>query len=389
MMANHLADWERGFSLVELLVAMSLMLIVVSSVFQALHPARGAFRIEPEAADLQQRLRVAADALSRDLMAAGSGLSQGTTPGPLVDFVAPILPLRQGRKNADPPGTFKSATITLLTIDSGAAQTTIAQPVVAATSTTALVNIGPGCPPGDANCGFKSGAGVVIFDDTGAYDTFSITAIDAAGLHLQHNMHNSTKTYAPNSARIASATSRTYYLKSDSATNTFQLMRYDGEGAGDAPVVDHVVGLSFQYFGDAEPPAIFKPLTDASGPWTTYGPKPQAAGDNCVFVGNGTPTPTSALTVLGSGTGLVPLNAAMLTDGPWCPDAVNPNRFDADLLRIRRIAVALRVESAAASLRGPAGPLFARAGTSSSAHSLLPDHEIHFDVTPRNLSLRR
>src|SRR5262245_57000093 len=99
--------------------------------------------------------------------------------------------------------------------------------------------------------------------------------------------------------------------------------------------------------------------------------------------------PTPALAMLGSADSLVPLGAAAFTDGPWCPDAVNPNRFDADLLRIRRIAVALRVESAAASLRGPAGPLFARAGTSSSAHSLLPDREIHFDVTPRNLSLRR
>ena len=93
--------------------------------------------------------------------------------------------------------------------------------------------------------------------------------------------------------------------------------------------------------------------------------------------------------MLGSGTALVPLTASTLTDGPWCPDAVNPNRYDADLFRVRRITVTLRIESAAASLRGPAGPLFARAGTSTGAHNLVPDQEIRFDVAPRNLNLGR
>jgi hypothetical protein len=242
---------------------------------------------------------------------------------------------------------------------------------------------------GDLNCGFTASTTVVVFDDTGAYDTYTVTKVDAAGLHLQHDMRDSTKTYAANLARIAAATSRTYFLKSDPATDTFQLMRYDGDGAADAPVVDHVVGLSFRYFGDPEPPAIRRAITETVGPWTTYGPRPQASGDNCVFAGNGTPIPSSVLPVLGAGTSLVPLSAATLTDGPWCPDAVNPNRFDADLLRIRRIAVTLRVESAAAALRGPAGPLFARAGTSTSGRRLVPDREIRFDVSPRNLNLER
>ena len=80
---------------------LSLMLIVMSSVFQTLNPVHGAFRAEPETADLQQRLRVAADALSGDLRGAGGGLGQGLTAGPLTDFLAPILPMRQGRRNAD------------------------------------------------------------------------------------------------------------------------------------------------------------------------------------------------------------------------------------------------------------------------------------------------
>src|SRR5262249_46969620 len=161
---------------------------------------------------------VAADTLARDLRNAGGGLHQGANAGPLTDFIAPVLPLRQGRRNPDPAGSFTTSTITLLTLDAGAAQTTIAQPLVA-TSATILVNADPGCPPAGANCSFKAGDTAVVFDDTGSYDTFSVTSVDAAGLHLQHNMRDSAKTYTANRARIAAATSRTYYLKSDAATN--------------------------------------------------------------------------------------------------------------------------------------------------------------------------
>ena len=77
------------------------------------------------------------------------------------------------------------------------------------------------------------------------------------------------------------------------------------------------------------------------------------------------------LDVLGAGGHtLVRLDPAMLTDGPWCPDSANPNRWDADLLRVRKILVTLRVRSALAALR-------------------LPDQQIRFEVTPRNLSLDR
>ena len=64
---------------------------------------------------------------------------------------------------------------------------------------------------------------------------------------------------------------------------------------------------------------------------------------------------------------LVRLTAADLTDGPWCPDAVNPNRFDADLLRLRTVAITLRVEATDPALRGPAGVLFSHSVSSRAA----------------------
>ena len=379
---------DGGFSLIELLIATSLMLLVMASAFQAMHPAYGSFRAEPEKTDLQQRLRVATETLTRELLAAGGGTFQGQNVGPLDDFFASILPFRQGRRNADPPGTYKGDTLTLLHVEPGAAQTTIAQPLVAQSSAV-QVNLDPGCPPTDPLCGFRSGMNVLVFDETGSYDTFTITSVSGLALNLRHNMRDTPKTYPANLARIVEATPHTYYLKSDPGTGTYQLTQYDGAGGADVPVVDHVVGLSFEYFGDPQPPSMLRPLTDLSGPWTTYGPKPPASGDNCVFVGNGSPMPVARLAVLGGGPGLVRLTPAELTDGPWCPDAVNANRFDADLLRVRSVAVIVRIEAADSTLRGPAGPLFARAGTSTGGDGFVPDQEIRFEVSPRNRNLRR
>ena len=113
------------------------------------------------------------------------------------------------------------------------------------------------------------------------------------------------------------------------------------------------------------------------------------AGENCTFLVD----PLSEhqvprLPVLDAGggvTALVKLTSAQLTDGPWCPDPTNANRWDADLLRIRRIGVTLRVQSANAALRGPAGVLFTHGGTSRNGNRWLPDQQITFQVTPRNL----
>jgi hypothetical protein len=196
---------------------------------------------------------------------------------------------------------------------------------------------------------------------------------------------------------IGPAGTLTYWLKSEERTETYQLMSYAGGISPDVPVVDHVVGLAFEYLGDPSPPEIVKPLADPVGPWTTYGPKPSlipvppyAAGENCVFVSDASGAPLPRLPALApAGVPLVGLAPAQLTDGPWCPDPPAPDRWDADLLRIRAIAITLRVQSAVAALRGPAGALFAHAGTSHAAQRLAPDLEIRLQVAPRTLNRGR
>ena len=382
---------EQGFSLLEMTIAMGLMLVVTASIFALVNPGQGNFVAEPEVADLQQRSRVATDTLYKDLVMAGAGSYSGDNPMGLNYFFAPVMPFRQGRIQDDPPGTFRDDVITLLLVPATTAQTTIARDMPAQ-SAELVVKAGPGCPKDDKLCGFEEGMTVLIYDDEGSYDTFTITQVQDDALHLQHNLEDLSKNYNEG-AKIVQIQSHTYYLKTDVATKTFQLMHYDG-GGNDVPLVDNVVGLQFEYFGDPQPPVRNgKPLSVNPGPWTTYGPKPKDVGiENCVFINDGSPVHAPRLQVLGPGgttTTLVKLTKEMLTDGPWCPKDDNPNRFDADLLRIRKIGVRIKLQTGNDSLRGPASALFTYGGTSRGGNKYLPDQEVRFEVTPRNLNLGR
>ena len=64
---------QKGFSLVELVVAMTVTLIITGAVFQLVIAGKSAFRREPEMADRQQNIRVAMDIISQDVYKAGYG----------------------------------------------------------------------------------------------------------------------------------------------------------------------------------------------------------------------------------------------------------------------------------------------------------------------------
>ncbi len=372
-------------SLLELLVGMALLMTVTAGVFTVLNPAHGSFSRELEVADMQQRLRVASDVIYKDLLMAGAGAYAGTRAEPLGRRFAPVLPLRRGLTGGDPSGTYKGDTITVLYVPAAAAQATIGSAMPAQSTSVTLA----GCPAADPSCGFSSGMDVLVYDEEGSYDPFTIVNAQGSTLRLQHNLIDNTISYH-SGATIAEAVSRTYFL--DRAT--WQLMRYDGGSAAATPVVDHVVGFTVEYYGDPQPPQLTRSPSDPIGPWTTYGPRPPPDAESCLFqMVGGEQVPR--LAVFGGGAPLVKLDGSNLTDGPWCPDANDPNRWDADLLRIRRMAVSIRLEAALASLRGPAtvmfggGPAFTNPGTVKSSAKWIPDQELTFQVTPRNLNLGR
>jgi hypothetical protein len=191
---------------------------------------------------------------------------------------------------------------------------------------------------------------------------------------------------------VAPTGSRTYYLKQDSE-GIWQFMQYDGH-ASDQPAVEDVVGLRFDYFGDGQP--ALATVTESGAVRVTYGAAPPpletddpadtwGAGENCTIAkvdGSYAPRLQSL------GTGLVPIAAGVLTDGPWCPDASHAFRFDADLLRIRRVHVELRLQ-AARPFRGLSGAWFLNSGTASDAGRYVPDQTVTLEIAPRNLNVAR
>ncbi len=65
---------ERGFSMVELMVAMTATLVVTGAVYGLVVAGNSAFRREPALADRQQNIRVAMDIIGQDVFRAGYGL---------------------------------------------------------------------------------------------------------------------------------------------------------------------------------------------------------------------------------------------------------------------------------------------------------------------------
>jgi hypothetical protein len=345
--------------MVETLVATALLVVITAAVFSFVNPSALIAQAQPEASDMQQRARVAADVLLRDFLAAGAGLDAGPDAGPLTSFLPPIVPRRMGFNNPDGPGVARPDAVTLIWATGGWAQTT-ASSVLSSEIPALSVNSLPGCPAGDPLCGLAEGADALLFDDQAHFDVFRIARVQGGVADLRLHDPGASYEYQPG-ARVASAVTRTYYLDADSR----QLRANDGY-LTDTPVIDNVVGLTFSYFGDPNPPVA---------------PRPAAGTANCLydaagqFIGG-----MSVLTPTGGS--LAPLPLSMLNDGPWCGE--HNSRFDADLLRVRRIRVTLRVQAGPDIFRA-SGPQFAVPGTNRRSDQSLPDYVVTFDVAPRNM----
>lgn len=352
---------DAGFSLVELIVALALTLAIVCGAFSLVNGSGAASSRLIEVADIQQRARVASDALWRDLSMAGAGFDGGPLAGPLVRHLAAVVPRRMGLQGADSVTAAGSQVITVLFVPRTPAQSTTTA-AVASSALQLQLNLQPNCPLSPALCGLPQGAGVLLIDPaaTDRFGLFTLSDISGTTGRLVHRAQPAFSAFAAGAA-VAQVEMHSYYF--DAANR--QLRDYDGY-LTDVPVVDHVVDLRFEYFGDPTPPTS---------------PRPPAGVENCLYDASGAAKPLPVLAPQGGS--LAPLPLALFADGPWCGSGAEA--FDADVLRIRRVRVTIRLEAAPAALRAT-GPAFIDPGTSRSALRSVPDYVVTFDVAPRNLN---
>jgi hypothetical protein len=222
----------------------------------------------------------------------------------LVRVFPPIVPARLGVSNPDPELTARTDRISIIYLPESHAQATLRTAMAAASSPLAIDG-SPVCAPGTA-CDFVAGDRAIIYDPSGEgspHEFLTVAAVDTSRDLLLPSAPLG-RAYAAG-ARVALVTIRVYYHDAVGK----RLMIYDGNGS-DLPLIDRVVNMRVAYLADPHPDAL----------------------ESILLADLGGTAPTA-------------LTTAQLTDGPFAGAA--PNRFDVDLLRVRRIRITLTLQGEA------------------------------------------
>jgi hypothetical protein len=369
---------QRGFSLIELLLSCLLLMAVTGAAAAMAIPARHAFERTIGSADLIGGARAALERLVSDVREAGSGASVGSDLYAAADVLASVVPLG----GIDLPPAVPGQAIRITRVPAEAPQGILRQPV-AAGDTTLVLETASNCAIGGEACGLRPGTNALVFDQSRA-EPVVVTAVAPGGVVLL-----STGVRAPYEigAAVASVVITTYGLRPE-ADGSQRLVRMMA-GGPEQPLLQHVVGFEVHMMATSSPTAA---STDDSTP--TYGPTPPppgiddprdawGPGENCMFSRDGNGRLIARLAPSASSS-LVALSSSSLADGPWCADALDPLRYDADLLRIRLVELRVRVEAASAVWRGPVARLFRRPGNERNAARWVPDVELRALVRLRN-----
>lgn len=321
---------SKGFTLIEVLLALALSTIAAIPILWMCAAAHRLSRSQAEASDLQQRARVAAEKLQRDLAMAGSG-PPGGAGARLASLLGSVIPARTGLRLADPELSAFTDRISILYVPADGWESVLSAAMPSPSAGVPIDATAAGCGAAGL-CGFVEGSRAIVLDSRApgaGFDLFTVSGIAGTLAHAAPNVAFS-QAYAPPFARVMPIVQRTYYFDRPGR----RLMAYDGH-LSDMPLLDNVVDLRFEYFADATP-----------------------------------------------GPGLRPLPVSALSDGPAI--GLPPNRFDADVRSIRLVRVTIRLQAAAEDVRG-SGSSFAVAGRSTNGYALVPDFEVTFDVVPRNV----
>jgi len=342
---------QSGFSLAELVVALALAVLVTAVAWPLLDAGLKTSRRVPAAIDVHQNLRGAVVFLSEQLQAAGSGARSAPPGGPIARHVPVLAPRRWGVPLPDAVASASADRLTVVSVPEGAAVVRLTSPVWPG-DTVVTFDGGTWCGP-TATCGLAAGDTAMLVDATGRAEVGRV-ASTASGLAvlavpLALGFHPDLQ------AAILPVEVRAIYWRPAQRE-----LRTTTGGGADLPWIDHVVAFEVRWFGVGQSPA---------------GPSLPEGVAGCLHDADG----TARLAPLDGA--VVPLPLTAFADGPWCGEG--PLAFDADLLRVRRLEVALRLETPDPLLRA-AGTRFLRAGLATGP-DVVPDMRLRFEVSPRAL----
>jgi prepilin-type N-terminal cleavage/methylation domain-containing protein len=211
-LARRGANRDGGFTVIELLVAMTITLLIAGALAGVAQPARAAFVRVPAELELQQRGRTALDAVAQALRAS---LLVTDEPGTLTELtvIVPVAAPAGGVLSLDQP-------------DAGG-------PMALGTAR---------CPNIKEVCGFTPGATAIVEDAEGSFDVFSIASANAGGRSI-------TPAAALSQAYVAGSSvmeiDQFTFRLAEQSDGTFSMIRETAAGAIQ-PIVDFVADLSFE-----------------------------------------------------------------------------------------------------------------------------------------------
>jgi prepilin-type N-terminal cleavage/methylation domain-containing protein len=209
----------RGFTIVEMLVALAVMTTAAGVLLSLIVAGQRLARLQPEAADQQQRARTAIETLGGELARAGAGFDRGPLAGSLARFFAPVAPAADGGFTvwyASPRG----------------GQAMLAR-ALAQTATDVVVD----------SAGFSAASTAMLIDGAGCHDVARIEDVAPSALLLRP----ATRQCAYDAgAWLAEGEVRTYVVD----RSTHQLLRRDEATGLSLPVLDNVASMTTDWLGD-------------------------------------------------------------------------------------------------------------------------------------------
>ena len=235
---------NSGFSLVELLVSLTICSIIAAVIGAMVPTARAAFEQTPAALELEQRGRTAIEAIGQAVRSTG-----------VIDMVPPLV------LSVPDPSRERFTHLLAIAKILYAAESTLAADQQGSSGDLVLSALS--CPAVPDVCGFTPGASVVIADGAGRFDLFTVAATNS-GLHSMSSSVPFAQPY-PAGSVVVEIDSHTFRLDSQ-PDGSKTLVRETVAGAIQ-PIVDHVADLSFKVSGGELDVKVVLQATPSAARW--------------------------------------------------------------------------------------------------------------------------